>query len=718
MVIATLALLGALTGSAPARCADPLSDATIAALATSPQRVVDTRALLSQRNFGPQDVDNENDAPFSISPDGRNVALLLRRAEPDGNAFCQSLVVIDIASGKARVIDRGGTMLRVTAAFGGYFAGYPSGFPRIITPAWSPDGRTIAYLKVVDGPAQVWSVPVAGGAARALTHEAQEVTAVAWSRSSDTVLFQTDRGLTSAQAAIEAEGRSGWHYDERVSPTNRARPFPAPSDPATLDHALELASSNIRSATSAERETLADAASANRSRVELPGGTVATLVSRSTDPGAWVAKHLLELKVGPRRYRCTAKPCASNRAFWLSADATSVLILARSGWGNGEETFYRWTPRTGRTEQLSSTRDALMGCRPSGTQLLCAREASTEPRRLALIDPVTGAVRPLFNPNPDYDVLRAGKTERIFVTSANGARTFADVMLPPDFVVGRRYPMVVVQYQSRGFLSGGTNNEFPIPPLASAGMIVLSFQRPRDVLDDAVPAPRSFSEAMKLDFDGWADRRNVQSALLAAVDQVIARGIVDERKIGITGLSDGLATAAFALLNSNRFSVAALAACCEEPIEANILTGPRFARDIQAAGYPPLTKPDDDYWRDYSIAQNAARIRVPILIQAADTEYLLSLPTVTALREAGKPVDLYVFPDEHHSKWQPAHRLAVWERTLRWFETWFDLPPMTGQQPAPADEAARWRQWRAQPRASSSVVSTDPSLGIDQRQQP
>lgn len=81
----------------------------------------------------------------------------------------------------------------------------------------------------------------------------------------------------------------------------------------------------------------------------------------------------------------------------------------------------------------------------------------------------------------------------------------------------------------------------------------------------------------------------------------------------------------------------------------------------------------------------------------ADSEYLLTLPTFTALREAGAPVDLYVFPDEFHAKWQPAHRLAVWERTLRWFGFWFDLPPLAGQPPAPAGEVARWRAWR--PRA-------------------
>jgi len=59
----------------------------------------------------------------------------------------------------------------------------------------------------------------------------------------------------------------------------------------------------------------------------------------------------------------------------------------------------------------------------------------------------------------------------------------------------------------------------------------------------------------------------------------------------------------------------------------------------------------------------------PLLMQAPDDEYQAGLESFTALREAGKPVDLFVFPDEHHVKWQPAHRLAVYRRNLAWFDS-------------------------------------------------
>lgn len=61
-----------------------------------------------------------------------------------------------------------------------------------------------------------------------------------------------------------------------------------------------------------------------------------------------------------------------------------------------------------------------------------------------------------------------------------------------------------------------------------------------------------------------------------------------------------------------------------------------------------------------------------------------------SLREHGKPVELVVFPDEYHGKWQPAHRLAVYERSVDWFRFW-----LTGEQDLRPDKAGQFRRWAA-----------------------
>ncbi|HUD95086.1 prolyl oligopeptidase family serine peptidase [Sphingobium sp.] len=62
----------------------------------------------------------------------------------------------------------------------------------------------------------------------------------------------------------------------------------------------------------------------------------------------------------------------------------------------------------------------------------------------------------------------------------------------------------------------------------------------------------------------------------------------------------------------------------------------------------------------------------PPLIQSADGELIPALEAVYALRSANSPVDVFVFPDEEHITRQPAHRLNVYQRNLRWFD--FCLP--------------------------------------------
>ncbi|WP_448662648.1 prolyl oligopeptidase family serine peptidase [Sphingomonas sp. CJ20] len=110
-------------------------------------------------------------------------------------------------------------------------------------------------------------------------------------------------------------------------------------------------------------------------------------------------------------------------------------------------------------------------------------------------------------------------------------------------------------------------------------------------------------------------------------------------------------------------------------------------------GAPPATGDASTYWRPYSLALNAEHIDTPLLMQLADEEYLLGLETFTALREKDKPVEMHIFPGEHHMKWQPAHRRAIYERNLDWFAFW--LQRHENSDPAKAAQYRRWEAMRA-----------------------
>src|SRR3546814_16462984 len=60
-----------------------------------------------------------------------------------------------------------------------------------------------------------------------------------------------------------------------------------------------------------------------------------------------------------------------------------------------------------------------------------------------------------------------------------GTETFGDLVYPVNYDRRKKYPLIVVQYISRGFLRGGVGDEFPIQVFANRGYAVLSIQRPK-----------------------------------------------------------------------------------------------------------------------------------------------------------------------------------------------------------------------------------------------
>ena len=94
------------------------------------------------------------------SPDGTHVAVVASRRDVAADRDRSTVDVVEVCSGERRSLTRG---------------------PADRAPRWSPDGRTLAFLRADDGPAQVWLLPVDGGEARRLTELPLGAGELAWS---------------------------------------------------------------------------------------------------------------------------------------------------------------------------------------------------------------------------------------------------------------------------------------------------------------------------------------------------------------------------------------------------------------------------------------------------------------------------------------------------------------------------------------------------------
>lgn len=667
----------------------------------APERTITARDLLGLRDIGPTAVMFLSGSPLGISPDGRRLAFQLRQANPDTNYFCLAMFVMDLEPGaRPRLIDQGGELLRVIFARGP-LAGYPSGEAQLIVPRWSPDGSAVAFLKAMGGARQVWVAQADGSGSRAVTNSTTDIEDFSWSADGHDIVASTRPALAAARAAIAHEGLSGWRYDDRWSPIASNHPWPA--EPLEFDYrTYNLATGSVRAASPSDRRRL------DPDREALPrSGTVppALLGAKRAwivpvDPNLTYPVDAIHVSLGDKgNIPCKAAPCRGKFAgLWWDRNGKRLIFLRHEGWASGELGLYIWHPGYGSPRRTLETSDLLLGCQSILDRLVCMHEASTTPRKIVSIDPATGQMQTIFEPNPDFRQLKLGQVERLHWTNNRGLPIFGDLVIPPGYHGERQLPLVLVQYETRGFLRGGTGDEYPIQALAARGIAVLSLQRPKNV--SSLSPSHDRSEKVRLDYGQWSDKRSVLSAIESGLSILERRGLIDQTRIGITGLSDGSTTAQFSLLNSTLFRAASLSTCCEDPKTLFPLMGFYGDRYLTSYLYPDYTSPDTSFWQPYSIARNADRFTTPLLLQLADDEYLASLETVTSLVEKKRPVDSYVFAGEYHTKWQPAHRLAVYTRNLDWFDFWLN----DREDPDPSKRAQfdRWRAWRAKTSAMDS----------------
>ncbi len=664
-----------------------------------PKRDVDALDLAILRDIGEMGNGSARDRQlFSISPDGLSVAFIVRQAQPATNTWCQALVVSQLAKeARPRISDAGSELIRF---YHPDLRGmrFPTGLPQLIIPRWAPDGKSIAYLRRENERTQVWKAAAAGGEARPATSTEIDVEQFAWSPDGRSLILALSQGLADWKRAVKQEGRSGFRYDERMMPMARKRPFPPSNLP--VRHVVVDDVGRSRDATTQEIARLGLLPSvANSTKpvgvVSAPDGTRAWLDARkdgdiSAPPG------LMMQRAGGPVITCKASQCQGRiTGLWWDKAADSLLFMRQEG--EDRLALYRWKGSQHVPQRLFETQDLLTGCALVDRRLLCARESARQPRTLTWIDIATGRQQLFFDPNPTFKTLRLGEVRRLTWTNQNGLPAFSMLVLPPDHRPGQKHPLIIVQYTARGFLRGGIGDEYPVYAFAARGYAVLVVQRPDEFAAVSGKKLSDRTDATAVNVAGWAERRSINASLMAAINLAKTQGVVDDARIGITGLSDGASSACFALINNNIFAAAALSSACEDPRTSLLLAGPRWERSRYRVGFPPYGD-TGAFWRPVSIALNASKIHTPLLMQLADDESDFGLEAFSSFRLAGHPIDIYVFPDEHHIKWQPAHRLAIYRRNLEWFDYW-----LLGKRDPDPLKAGHYAAWDALPRPRSPM---------------
>lgn len=673
---------------------------------------ISTASANKEKPVEPIDLLTLNDlSSLKVSPNGKMLFVFEREAQLEANNYRQTNRILSLENGDVLAEwDAGEVIFQ-------YFANVPNSILSDVMPTWSPDSEWIFYLSRRDGRTTVWR--------RAVGHErTEQVTSggddVALFRLSEDgkILYTEHFDFATGEKKQEEEALRGFLFDDRFAPFLSNRPSFSTTQRTdglgpVFVHNLETQES--RAATTADFEAYKAIRSGytrfNRSSqlAEDYPHVQHTTIAPNNAAMAWTEPLDTELRGirAPRtlisqsspsgqRIICDKPACTGSlHALWWNDAGDEVIFYRREDLGVGA--FYGWSPSSGsvrtiyRGEKIYNT--VLHTCEKRSDNLICLEEAPLQPARVVNFDIELGNVEVLYDPNTDFTHLDLAPAEVVKVrTDFAGIDSYGWLMKPLNHRKGERYPLIITTYRPGPFLRGNVGDEFPAQVFAANGFVVLSMNVPED---------RSFLQKENLAIiasqksrQNARDKRIKLSGLENAIDDLDRMGLIDAARVGIAGLSYGAETTHYAVWKSDRFA-AAIAGGPSFESTLYFLGNSGHRRFLATAGLGSPIQEDKGAefgWKNIALPLNAEKVSTPLLIHAADNEYMLALQTVRALKDINKPVEMYVFPDEFHGKWQPAHRYNIYRRNLQWFQFW--LQDKEVSDPVGPDQYVRWRKMR------------------------
>ncbi len=644
----------------------------------------------------------------AVSPDGRRVAFRVEQASIERNAWDTVWYVQDV-DGRApprRVAD-GGAPLRQ----------YVNGAALPSPAVWSPDGRWIYYRACLDGRVSVWRAAADGSRAHEITFDPADVRDFSLSGDGRTLRYSVG---PTREEVVAAEGREydrGVRIDDKVViAAGLFRSSKAGGRAATQRFlgdwfstgpllasvpdrwkAVDLATMAVRDLPASEAAELAPETTDLPRGLPVPSklarhpddGRIALLLPiGNQDDGVSVKEgnELVVLADGrPRRLvRCTDALCSDQSITGIQwrpgTDEVLFTVTDHRRRRGRTQSVYGWNTSTGAVRQIVLSDGLVSGgqrywdvpCGLSSSMLVCVAAEADRPPRLEAIDLSSGERRILFEPNKALEMDIAARTPaRLVRWKDERGREFTGRLFEARAAGGGPPPLFVTFYNCHGFLRGGVGDEWPLVSLAESGISALCI--------NAIPEYR-------LDFVERHDQGRL--AVESIVGRLAGEGRIDPDRVGMGGLSYGSEVTLWTAANSDVLAAASVSGVSPTPtyylfnsLRDAFRSGLRKSWQLGAPEETP------DRWRVVSPAFHLDRIRTPILFQVPEQEYrmILDYALPLARRHQG---DIYVFPDEPHIKFQPRHKLAVYERNLDWFRFWLQ----DYEDPNPS-KAAQYRAW-------------------------
>ncbi len=579
-------------------------------------------------------------------------------------------------------------------------------------PAWSPDGKSLAFLSARgagdDVKTQVWVLPMEGGEARQLTTSKESVTGFAWSKEGSKIAFLA---VDTVPKADEAKVKR--RDDPQVFEDNFRLSHVWVIDVATKQ-ATEIAHGNITVSSvpswAPDGSRIAfQAAPTTMLRDSRSDVYVATIADKQLkkitpkpeagSPPAWSPDgktiaftmlpqshkaradsimdreigndHLMLYDVASGQVKDVYDPkldVSAGNPQWLPDGSKVVFVTGERAYNAA----YAYDPAGGRYLRMATK--LLMSnysFSRDGKWAAFAQGSADAPADVYVAELTGMAPKKLSDVNPQIRDFALGETEIVTWKSNDGTPVEGILLKPVGYRAGTKYPLLV---EAHGGPTGATNAGFkanwgsPGQVWAGRGWAVL-YPNPRGSTNYG----EKFTRANIMDWGG-GDYRDI----MTGVDAMVKNGLADSTKLAFEGWSYGGYMTAWVVSQTSRFKAARMGAGLSD------LQSMYGTTDIPGyigtffSGVP--TKATLDFYRARSAITFVDNVTTPLLIQHGGSDPRVptgqSMEYFRALKDRGKTVELVFYPREGHGLGEYYHQLDKMQREYDWI-TKYTLKPST-----------------------------------------
>ncbi len=622
----------------------------------------------------------------AISPDGRKVAYTVSELRMDNDKPWTTVTHLWVAS------TAGGTPRQFTR--GEKSAG---------NPAWSPDGKYLAFLTNRDKEEerQVWFIWPDGGEAWRITDHKGGISSFRFSPDGRRLLFtaadqpskeeEQKKKIRDDPFSFDQDFRMShiWTFDleskeekrltegdftcsdPQWSPDGRRITFTTHPTPRADDGGLT--DIWIMEVEGGGRRKLVENPGSDSSARWSPDGTwIAYVTNPQTNSGVSRSRlQLVPVMGGEPRPLGEGFELDAGTPIW-SADGKTIFFSTLS---RQDSAVFACELTSGAVRQVTHQPGAisLAEMAASGKTIVGTYSAPQRPAEIFKADVGFKTIERISAHNSRLDEFAMGAVEALKWTSKDGLEIEGVLTKPVGFEPGRRYPLLL---NPHGGPTGASLESFngTAQLMAANGYLVL-----QPNFRGSVGRGERFAAANKNSW-GMGDYEDC----MTGVDAVIAKGWADPDRMGAFGWSYGGYMTFWILTQTDRFKAVSPGAGL-----TNIYSM-YSQNDIQRYlrwfyGDQPPWDNVDLYW-DRSPMKYVKQVKTPTLILHGQNDTRVPIAQAQefyrALSEMNVPVDFIVYPREGHGFREPRHNLDRMRRYLAFFGRYLDSPAVT----EPADE--------------------------------